>query len=517
MKYLPAIVLGAGFLATGFYVWWHLQGLGFDLLPEHEDRPEIVAAALIGGSGMEQIRAAAPHPDGGWVVAGRTSSPDLPADGAQEKLAGGKVDAFVARISADLSRIEWLTYFGGIGYDVAYGLAVEKSGTILIAGRTSSPDLPGTERKEGAGFQRRYAGGNAAEKPYFGGDAYVARLSRDGQQVLAVTYFGGRQDDFARHLALDPTTGRIAICGSTRSLDLPVGKPPFGGQAGGRWDGFVTVFEPDLEKLAFAAYLGGSGDDRAQGLSWTSVPAASAGGEVRPEAKDGHLAVAGWTRSSNFPLLSDGEHPDEDGWVLFLRLGGTSELIGGSRFGGQFHDSVEQGAIIWAGEELLVTGYMGRGRMDAPWRMRGRGGEADAFVARLGPDGVRAGLRMGGGENDTAFGPPARDARGRIWFVGQTFSHDFPLSPPAYRLRPPDAQAFVAVASADLSKPQHGLLFGGGKGPETARGCIAHEDQVLVWGHTDAPDFPVTEGALSPSVPHSRGRDLSDAFLVLMR
>jgi hypothetical protein len=112
--------------------------------------------------------------DGNTFLAGRTPPGDLPAE------------AFVARIDRGETTPTFVTYFGGSGRDVPLALAVAPDGTIVVAGRTESPDFPG------AGVPLR---GPA--------DGFVLRLARDGSVPVKSILVGGDGDDEARALALD--------------------------------------------------------------------------------------------------------------------------------------------------------------------------------------------------------------------------------------------------------------------------------------------------------------------------
>jgi hypothetical protein len=70
------------------------------------DLTQILQSTYLGGSDREQINALAIHPKTGDVyVAGMTDSTNFPkaTGGAQAKYGGGELDAFVARLSADLA------------------------------------------------------------------------------------------------------------------------------------------------------------------------------------------------------------------------------------------------------------------------------------------------------------------------------------------------------------------------------------------------------------------------------
>lgn len=139
-------------------------------------------ASYVGGSGFDVINALAIHPATGEVfVAGQTESADLPcavaggvcANGAQAQ-SGGGFDGFVTRLDGALTLMLQSTYFGGGGIEDVAALALHpQSGEVLIAGNSSSTDLPCTSLAGGcgAGVQPQLAGGSL--------DSFVARISAD--------------------------------------------------------------------------------------------------------------------------------------------------------------------------------------------------------------------------------------------------------------------------------------------------------------------------------------------------
>jgi hypothetical protein len=83
---------------------------------------------------------------GNACVVGTTSSPNFPTTpGAfQTVFSGGMEDAYVAKLNAAGSALIYSTYLGGKGFDLAYGIAVDRAGTAYLAGVTSSADFPTT-------------------------------------------------------------------------------------------------------------------------------------------------------------------------------------------------------------------------------------------------------------------------------------------------------------------------------------------------------------------------------------
>ena len=133
----------------------------------------LIQATYVGGGGI-LVSAAAIHPMTGEVfVAGETNLTSLPGTtgAAQPHYGGGVLDAFVARFDPSLTVLNRTTYLGGSDRETAWALAVDPvTGEVIVAGDTRSTNFPATV----GGAQPSYGGGDL-----YGGDAFVARFSRD--------------------------------------------------------------------------------------------------------------------------------------------------------------------------------------------------------------------------------------------------------------------------------------------------------------------------------------------------
>jgi hypothetical protein len=137
------------------------------------------ALTYLGGSYHESIRAVALDADGAVIVVGETASTDFPTTGnAADQDCGTdgecdptgtndtpQEDAFVARLSADLSQLEYGSYLGGSAEDGAYAIALNSAaGSLFVGGNTDSADFPTTP----GAFDDSYNGGTS--------DAFVSKF-----------------------------------------------------------------------------------------------------------------------------------------------------------------------------------------------------------------------------------------------------------------------------------------------------------------------------------------------------
>ncbi len=128
----------------------------------------------------------------------------------QTTFGGGSADAFVERFdttaSGEAGRV-YATYLGGSGKDIGgadgslnpgKAIGIDSSGYVYITGATNSTNFPVV----------------SASQPNNGGqnDAFLAKFSRFGSQLLYSTYIGGPGDDFGKSVAVS-TVGGVYVTG----------------------------------------------------------------------------------------------------------------------------------------------------------------------------------------------------------------------------------------------------------------------------------------------------------------
>ena len=102
-------------------------------------------------------------------------------------------------MSPDGKKVIYSTYFGGGGTDLISALAIDAKGDVFITGATTSVDLPTTP---GAALTK--FSGSSSNATFMVGDAFVAEINPAGSALVYSTYLGGKQDDIAFSIALDP-------------------------------------------------------------------------------------------------------------------------------------------------------------------------------------------------------------------------------------------------------------------------------------------------------------------------
>ena len=99
--------------------------------------------SYLGATGNDTLNGVALGPGGNLYFTGQTDSPNFPAtaDAWFPSITGG-VDAYLVRLNVERSAIEYATLMGGRNLDSGIDIAVDRAGTVLVAGITSSTDFP---------------------------------------------------------------------------------------------------------------------------------------------------------------------------------------------------------------------------------------------------------------------------------------------------------------------------------------------------------------------------------------
>jgi len=331
------------------------------------DGSALLYSTYLGGSGADQANAISVDSSGNAYVAGATLSGNFPtANPLQPSFGGGisRGDAFISKINAAGTALVYSTYLGGSGDDVAYGLAVDALGNAYVAGSTDSGNFPTP-----AGLQRYVAGGT---------DAFVAKVQPDGAALLYATVLGGELNDEARGIAVD-SDGNMYIAGNTESANFPTARPWQSAcqadPSGNCKDAFVANIAADGASLLYSTYLGGSGDDQANGIAVDA-------------ARD--IYVTGRTESIDFPTsgaFQPGCARDSSnrcaGDAFVVKLGGG--VIAFSSYLGGAGVDAGNGIGVDAFGNILVTGVTGSTDFPAVNPLSGTlSGSSDGFVVKIG-------------------------------------------------------------------------------------------------------------------------------------
>jgi hypothetical protein len=247
---------------------------------------------LLGGGDSDSIRGLALDTQHRVYVTGFTCSTNFPIKNAfqpvtnSQNCANGGGDAFVTRVNATGTDLDYSTYLGGMISSIGNGIAVNSTFQAYVTGATASPDFPTTP----GAFQRTLKAKVITGFPHDTNqdNAFVTKFSADGRSLVYSTFLGGTANDVGTAIALDPD-GRACVAGTASSPDFPITSAAFQKTKHGSTDAFVTKFQLSGGGLFYSTFLGGSGSDGANSIAVDSF---------------GRAYVAGGTSSADFPVLN---------------------------------------------------------------------------------------------------------------------------------------------------------------------------------------------------------------------
>jgi len=380
----------------------------------------ILYSTYIGGVGDDVAFAVAVNSSGEAYLTGQTNSTNFPLVGAlQPFYGGGNVDAFLVRLSSSGNALITSTYAGGSGTDVGTGIALDNSRNIYGIGYTTSPDLQTVNSIQpfnaggSDGYLLKlspsansiifstYAGGSGddfgnaiavdsggyvyaigdtdsinlttvnALQPFNAGgvDAFLAKLTPSGTNVVFSTYAGGNGDDVGSGIAIDGT-GNIYGVGFTNSTNLQLIVNAVQPIKAAGYDAFVAKLNSTGTAILYSTFLGGNGNDFGIGLNVDTA---------------GNTYIIGETTSSNFPLMNPLQ-PSNGGArdVFVTKFSSTgSAILFSSYLGGTADDTGFSLAADLAGN-TYVTGVTASTNFltTNPIQPAAQGG-LDAFIAKI--------------------------------------------------------------------------------------------------------------------------------------
>ena len=460
--------------------------------------PTLVYSTHLGGSDGAALTGVARDRSGNIYVTGASDSPDFPI--VPPPVPHG-MDCYLAKIRADGTALDYVTYVGGSGYEYCNGVAVDASGNAYVAGTTNSTDFPVQNA-----FQSTLSGDS---------DAFIAKVNSDGTLGYA-TYLGGSLTDFASAIAVD-SVGTVYVAGTTDSTDFPTlnAFQAFHGGSGKIYytnrDAFAAKFDPS-GVLVFSTFLGGSnfyseGDDYGYAVGFDG---------------SGNAYVVGETSASDFPTTGNAPQPlpftfpgppapmQGQGFVSKISADGSSLLYSTYLSGG---GDTASGVVVDPSGIAYVTGstnsrvFPNKNSLQifAPLAA------SVSFVTKLdtnqsGTDSILFSTFLGG--SNSRANAIALDDSGNVYVVGYTGATDFPTTPDALQTSFKGYyDAFLVKIDPNTPRWLYSTYLGGTNDDE-AKGVAVAGTSVYVVGNTFSADFPTTANAIQPAL-----NGLGDGFV----
>lgn len=379
----------------------------------------------------------------------------------------GITDIFITKYSPNGSTMLWTTFLGGgsntNGTETVHSLIADANDNLFCYGATSSTDFPiqnGYQSTHGGGVSNLNFFQNGVYFTGQGTDIFVAKISANGQNLMASTFMGGTGNDGVNYKV---SSGNYNTAAAYDSLTKNYG------------DQFR--------------------------------------GEVMLDSV-GNCIVASCTRSTNFPVLNAFQPVNGgnlDG-VIFKLNADLSTLIWSSYYGGSNNDACYS-VKVDSSQNIVFSG--GTSSTNLPnttgWQTAYNGGVADGFVAKISPDAqtFMGASYIGTSNYDQAFFVEV-DRNNNIFLVGQSEGGIFPVVNAPY-VNPGSSQ-FIIKMSSDLSTALNSTVFGNGSpsiniSPSAFLVDICGNVYVSGWGANilqGAPlsGMPTTSDALYGTAPN---------------
>ncbi len=259
----------------------------------------LLYSTYYGGTGDDRAWAIAVNGSGEAYLGGSTTSTTGFSTGGayQTAFGGGTYDAFVLKLNAGATAVQYCTYYGGTGNDLARDIAVNAAGTAYIAGATTS-----TSSIASAGsFATVYGGGTS--------DGFVAAISNAGNTRVYGAYAGGASEDKVEEIALK-VNGEAVLLGYTRSYAGAGGFPSVnafqannGAPAGGPRDAFMMRINTAGSALLNSTFLGTAVEEMSRNPTPFDMNTQHKSGGVAVNA-NGDIAIAIATDATNLPTVA---------------------------------------------------------------------------------------------------------------------------------------------------------------------------------------------------------------------
>lgn len=380
-RILMAVLFGLGYLGASPAT--HAQDVEFGY------------ASTMGGTGFAWGYDIALDSSGNSYVTGRfqgTMDCD-PGPGTVNITSAGGFDIFVLKLDAS-GDLVWAEAFGAANGDVGYGIAVDSSGNVHVAGAFADT----VDFDPGAGVFNLTSDGSS--------DMFVLKLDTNGALLWAVDMGGPLQDE-AYDIAVSDT-GRVVVAGYFRdTAAVEPGAFPLTMTSAGSTDIYITTLEPD-GTLYWAWGIGGVGADRASGVAVDSNRDIVLTGDF--EGTVDFEIGAGVTN-----LTTVGA---QDGYTLKLDEGGLFLWVAGIISSGTSH--AEHVTVDTFGNVYTTGFYMATVDLDpgAGTANFTSAGLTDTYVTKLTSSGNYAwGTSFGSTDEDQGYGV-AVDGSGNLYTTG---------------------------------------------------------------------------------------------------
>ena len=220
--------------------------------------PFLTWSTYYGGSGEDVVTSVKVSTGANIYAVGYTASTNLPVSTVggpvtlYQNTSGGSYDAFLVKYNS-AGTVQFSTYFGGAGADMAMGMALDVAGTGVFDGGHTTTTGTTFAVPFATCFQNTNNGG---------ADMFLAKFTNNGALSWS-TYLGGSNDDKGLTVICDSNaSSNVYIGGYSQSADIVTTD---GTVLNGTQDGFLAKFT-NAGANVWTTYIGGEGADVINGI-----------------------------------------------------------------------------------------------------------------------------------------------------------------------------------------------------------------------------------------------------------
>ncbi len=242
----------------------------------------------------------------------------------------------------------------------------------------------------------------------------------------------------------------------------------------------LTLSSMDNEfETSLSTYLGGSNWDR--------------GGRIH-DCPDGSVVIAGFTSSTNFPLMNPFQNSSsgaDEGFVTKITPDGSSQIF--STYVGGSDNDIVSGLGVDSVGNIVIVGATWSSNFPTFNALQSQfgGGLNDAFVTKFTSNGtIVFSTFIGGSGSDWAYGV-AFDAEDNILFTGHMSSTDYPTINAIQNQSAGMEDAVITKLSSDGQEILLSTYLGGERDDLGANINFDSDGNLLIVGNTESDDFPL--------------------------
>ena len=181
------------------------------------------------------------------ILVSCTQSGNIPiVNAVQPTFGGGAQDGYILKMNANLSSIQFATYFGGSENDACFVTSISPiTGDLYVGGATASINLLGLQATV---IDNTFNGGDA--------DGFITQLRNDGSAIIRTAYQGTAGEDLVYGLKFDragfpyimgTTTGNWTVVNAVFSDVYP---------GGVNAKQYISKLRPDLSAYVYSTVFG---------------------------------------------------------------------------------------------------------------------------------------------------------------------------------------------------------------------------------------------------------------------